>query len=187
MAAGVSSVGLATEVVANSNSTIVVATANAFSNLSANGATYRVSGGGFMSPGQYGSDYIYPTVNVQIYVGGSGTSADPLVATLPLSPQGPANPGFIDGPVGHFSFDALVSMTANGVTAVGGKPSIKTLLVAPYGLQSNIAANGVVSGNFTGAGTNVANISIYAVAGPIGQNANLCFEHCILTAVTSAF
>jgi hypothetical protein len=179
---------LAAEVVANSNSQIAVFTANSFSNLSANGATVRVTGGGWISPGSFGSEQYYPMANINIYCGPLGTNADPLILNVVLSPQSNSSlPGTIDGATGFFGFDTLVTLRGNNVTKVGGNANVVATMIGPYGTQSSPTTNGVVNVSMITGSANTANISVYAVAGPIGQNANLVFESCVITPLTSLF
>ena len=173
------SLALAVEVVANSNSQILVLSANAFSNLSPNGASYRVSGGGFISPGVFGSSTYTPTVNVNIYVGANGTSADPLVTALVI----PANQNQSDnGPAGSFSFDTLVTLRASAKAAATGNATYVGMVISPFASQGNQASNGNVLSLYNTTG-NVSNISVYAVGGS-GQMANLVFESCVISALT---
>lgn len=176
------SLGLATEVVANSNSQILVLSANAFSNLSPNGATYRVSGGGFLGLGVFGSATYIPAANINIYVGANGTSADPLVSSFSV----PTNQNLSDnGPLGSFSFDSMITLRANGKAAVAPNGVYTGLVLNPFAVQTSQSTNGNVNVSFTSGTANLANISVYAVAGSTGQNANLVFESCVITALTS--
>jgi hypothetical protein len=173
--------GLAAELVANSNSQILVFSANTFSNVTPNGSAARITAGGFISPGVFGSGTYIPSINVNIYVGANGTNADPLVSSFTI----PSFDNLTDnGPAGSFAFDTLVTLRANnknGATAANGVYS--GLVLSPFALQVAQGANGNVNSSFSGGGTNVANISVYAVGGP-SQNASLVFEHCLITLLT---
>lgn len=170
---------LTAEVVANSNSQIQVFTANVYSNATLKGTTWRVTGGGFTSPGTFGSETYQPSVNVSIYFGANGTSADPVVSSFTVGPN--QNPQYDGGPIGNFIFDTFVTLRANSNTAAGNTQVIG-LVISPFAAQGNVAANGIANVNTLS--SNLANISVYAVAGSTGQNANLVFEQCLITALT---
>jgi hypothetical protein len=172
--------GLTAEVVANSNSAIQVFTSSVLANTQANGSACRITAGGFVSPGTFGSETFQPAVNVSIYVGANGTSADPLISSFVV----PSNQNLTDnGPLGSFAFDTLVTLRANAKSAGATANAVYTgIVLDPFSSQFNAAGNANV--NSAWSASNTANISVYAVAGPMGQNANLIFEQCFITQLT---
>lgn len=157
--------GLTAEVVANSNSQILVLSQTAASNQVSNGSGTRIVVGGFTSPGTFGSSSIQPAVILNVYVGANGTSADPLVISSALPPT----------PTGQFIFDALVITRANAKSAGAAANGIYTgLVIHPVPLTLNAAANGNVNAAFSA--SNTANISVYAVASGGGPGASLVVE-----------
>ena len=163
--------GITSEVVANSNSQGLIFSTNIFANTTANGSAARVSFGGFVSPGVFGSNQYPATVLVNMYVGANGTSADPLVSQYLL----PLVSGSFDG-------ESIITIRANAKAAGATANAVYTgLVVDPISAQIAIAANGNV--NSAMSASNTANISIYALAGS-GQNASLVFEHCFATLLT---
>lgn len=173
---------LVAEVVANSNSPIQVLTANVFSNATAKGTTWRITGSGFTSPAGGVNETLQPSVNVSIYCGATGTNADALIVSTVLPPQTGFNqPGVLDGPAGNFVFDAMVTLRGNSNTQ-SGNTQVVGAFISPFGLQGQASTNGVQ--NVANSAANTGNVSVYAVAAGLGQNANLVFETCLITALT---
>jgi hypothetical protein len=163
--------GLTSEVVANSNSQILVFSSKVVANSNANGSVYRVAAGGFVAPGVFGSSTYPPSILINVYAGSNGTSADPLVTSTVIYPPPPAQ-------AGQFAFDAAITLRGN--TGVGGNAVFSGLVMHPQGALGTSAvlgSNGAVNAAMT---ANAANISVYALAGS-GQNASVIFETCTIT------
>lgn len=179
---------LVAEVVANSNSQIQVLTANVYSNGVTNGTCWRITTGGFTSPAPNPSSVnqqIQPSVTLNVYFGSTGTSTDQLLGTVTIPPQNQFNfLGFTDGPVGNFIYDGLVTLRGNtvGAAAAGGNVKVTMLSLNPFGLAANPTSNGALNAAITSNTT--GNISVYAVASGVGQNANVVFEQCLITTQT---
>jgi hypothetical protein len=149
------------EVIANSNSQILLAvSAAAFSNLTPNGATFRITAQGFPVLGQFGSMTYNPSAQFNIYAGANGTSADPLVQTIILPPA-------VSGTI---FLDTFVTLKANAKAAGGLSPN-----VVFTSSTSNANINSALSA------TNTATISVYALAGS-GQNAAIVYQSSIVAA-----
>lgn len=148
------------EVIANSNSQILLAnTKTAFSNLTQNGATFRITAQGFPVPGVLGSATYNPSAQFNIYAGANGTSTDALIQTIVLPPSN-----------GPFFLDTFITLKANAVQGGGLSPNA---IFIPS--TSNVGVNSPMSAS------NTANISVYALAGS-GQNAAIVFESAIVAA-----
>lgn len=176
--------GIATEVVAGSNaSQTLIFSSQAFANTQANGSAVRVTAGGFVSPGQFGSEQYFPNILVNVYVGANGTSADPLMTSFQLpSNQNITYNGGPSAVQGHFSFETLIMLRANAKSAGPTANAVYTgMLVNPFAVQAAVGSNGSINAVWTGgATTNLANVSVYATAGN-AQGANLVFQHCFIT------
>jgi len=175
---------LLTEVVANSNTHIQVLTANVYSNAVANGTTWRISTAGFTAPAPAGSVnlQIQPSVLMNVYFGPLGTNADTLVLSTAI-PLSEVNKGVVLNGTGSFSYDALVTMRASSVgsAVAGGNVKVAAMVIDPIGVVGNPSVNGSVNGAMTANTT--GNLSVYALA-VLGQNANVVFEQCLITAQT---
>jgi len=174
---------LTSEIVANSNSPIQVLSANVYSNAVANGTSWRITASGFTSPASSINYTLQPSLTINVYFGANGTSADPLITSITVPPQNGFNlPGVVDGPSGSFVYDGLVTMRASSVGSAvpGGNVTVVGSTINPFGQMSNQSSNGKINAVMTGNTT--GNISVYAVASGLGQNANLVFEQCLITA-----
>jgi hypothetical protein len=173
-----------TEVVANSNSPVIVYSAKCIANTNANGSVFSVLTGGFVSPGVVGSISITPNVTINVYVGSNGTAADPLlvstqIPTLEINQISQGVP--LGGPAGNFSFNCLVSLRANACTAANPNGVYSAFVLTPFAVHSAPGSNGNILASYSGGGTNTANITITAVCG--GQNSNAIFEIATISAV----
>jgi hypothetical protein len=175
-----------TEVVANSNSPVIVFSGKTFSNTTANGNVFSVLAGGFISPGNFGSISLTPSVTLNVYVGPLGTSGDPLLIStvIPAFEINQISQGVqLGGPPGNFSFNTLVALRANaGASNANGVYS--AFVLSPFAVHSAPGANGNVSSTWSGGagGGNTANITITAVCG--GQGSNAVFEIAAISPLT---